>query len=72
MDFYETPIIGGIKCEHSLAFNIIKLYDFILHHSAEPFFWSWDPPKKTPFVEKINNRVVQCILESGRSRGLDE
>ena len=62
MDFYETPIIGGIKCEHSLAFNIIKLYDFILHHSAEPFFLELGPAKENPICGK--DQQQSCAVHS--------
>ena len=69
-DFLEAPIIGGIKCEHSPAFNIIKLYDFILHHSAEPLFGVWTRQRKPQLWKRSTTEL--CILESGRSRGLEE
>ena len=67
---YEQPLIGGIKCEHSPAFNIIKLYDFILHHSAEPLFGVWTRQRKPQLWKRSTTEL--CILESGRSRGLEE
>ena len=61
MDFYETPIIGGIKCEHSLAFNIIKLYDFILHHSAEPLFGVWTRQRKPQLWKRSTTELCSAF-----------
>ena len=66
----KPPIIGGIKCEHSPAFNIMKLYDFILHHSAEPLFGVRTRQRKPQLWKRSTTEL--CILESGRSRGLEE
>ena len=68
--FYEAPIIGDIKCEHSPAFNKMKLYDFILHQSAEPLFGVGTRQRKPQLWKRSTTEL--CILESGRSRGLEE